>query len=788
MLAGAAKAQIVPDSSLARESSAVTLEQISGEQSQIISGGAARGENLFHSFELFNISASQRADFLNPEGITRIFSRVTGELPSDINGTLGVLGGAELFILNPDGINFGPNARLELGGSLVATTANSVQFQDGTEFLATDDLLPVLTVDVPIGLGFVEASTISVRSNGRDIVDDISFDELSSDVGLAVAPVQTLALIGGNVEVEGGILRSAGGRVEIGGVREGIVTLSSENRGLSFDYQSVGEFGDIDFSQLSLVEALSPSQIRIVGRDIILRDGSLVFMRSFDRESPGQIEVDAASSLQIGQSSRPETLVSGMISQNLGSENGADISVDAPQVTVQNGGQVLANAYALGSSGNLTINALDSLQVDGFSSVAEDIPSSITTNALGPGRSGLFTVSAGDIRITSGAQIGAIAGIGIPGNVEITAENITVEGALPTLLKPSFLGIATAGTGGSGQLVVSTDTLQVIDGGAVGTTSIGSADAGDTFIRADDFIEVSGSFPNAINPSSLDSSVTVINPITQLIARVSPPTPLTGNAGNLSIIAPEILIRDGGAVRVQNDGSGDAGDLGITANQLRLESGGTMTAATSGGQGGSIDISANSLALFDDSAISASAAESGRGGNVVINSDAIALLQDSSISANAELGSGGQVIISTDALLESPGSLISATSAVAQDGVVEVRAPDEAPRAESDIEPPAVEVPQVAAACAQGGRQNGEFTVTGRGGLPTAPDEIQQTYSGWRSTPSATDTVQPKHSSQIAEAQGWLSNGDGTIRFTDRTTNLISSAPRRTACVNGPVS
>ena len=169
-------------------------------------------------------------------------------------------------------------------------------------------------------------------------------------------------------------------------------------------------------------------------------------------------------------------------------------------------------------------------------------------------------------------------------------------------------------------------------------------------------------------------------------------------------------------------------------------------------------------------------------------SSVFSLFQDSSISANAELGFGGQVIITTDALLQSPASSISATSEVARDGVVEVQAPDEAPRAESEIEPPTVEVPQVTAVCAQGGRQRGEFTVTGRGGLPTSPNDIQQTYRGWTSEPVPNDTTTPARSAQIAEAQGWLSNGDGTIRFTDQSTNLVSSPSGRTACVNGTVS
>ncbi|NJM99898.1 MAG: hypothetical protein HC800_24645 [Phormidesmis sp. RL_2_1] len=464
--------------------------------------------------------------------------------------------------------------------------------------------------------------------------------------------------------------------------------------------------------------------------------------------------------------------------------------INAPKISVLNGGQIFANNYSSGSSGNIFVNARDYVQVDGFNTSSERLVSFITSNGFDSADSGNLTLNAGDVRVLNGAQVGTIAVDGSPGNVEVSADNILVDGSLPTLLKPSILGIATGGTGDSGQFSVKTNTLQVLNGGAVGTISIGAGDAGNTSITASEFIEVSGSFPGAVNPSSIDSSVTAINPITRVFLQVRPSIELGGRAGSISIETPQLVVQDGGAIRVQNDGPGDAGNLIVKSGRIQIRSGGQVAATTNGGDGGSISIDADSLLLADRSAISATAVEDGRGGNVTVDSNAIALLQGSSISANAELGSGGQIIITADALLQSPDSLISATSEMgsSQDGVVEVQVPDEAPRAESEIEPPAVEFPQITAACSGGGRQSGEFTVTGRGGLPVSPNDIQQTYRGWISEPTPNDTATPARSAQIAEAQGWLSNGDGTIRFTDQSTNLVNSTSQRTACVNGTIS
>ncbi|MEM9215731.1 MAG: filamentous hemagglutinin N-terminal domain-containing protein [Cyanobacteria bacterium P01_F01_bin.150] len=147
-------AQIIPDDTLGSERSHLTSNvQIDGEIADRIDGGAGRGTILFHSFSEFNVDAFQRVYFANPSGIESIFSRVTGFDVSDIMGTLGVDGNANLFFLNPNGIVFGNNARLDIAGSFMATTAEGFVFDNGQTFSAVDaDVPPLLTVNVMPGL------------------------------------------------------------------------------------------------------------------------------------------------------------------------------------------------------------------------------------------------------------------------------------------------------------------------------------------------------------------------------------------------------------------------------------------------------------------------------------------------------------------------------------------------------------------------------------------------------------------------------------------------------------
>ncbi|MDJ0533150.1 MAG: filamentous hemagglutinin N-terminal domain-containing protein [Xenococcaceae cyanobacterium MO_207.B15] len=146
-------AQIIPDNTLGKETSQVNSLDSNTQQ---IDAGAIRGENLFHSFQEFNIDEGKIVNFSNPEGIAHIFSRVTGNNPSAILGTLGVVGGnADLFLLNPNGIIFGRNSSLNVGGSFVATSASSIHFADGNKFATTNTSdKPLLTISTPIGLEF----------------------------------------------------------------------------------------------------------------------------------------------------------------------------------------------------------------------------------------------------------------------------------------------------------------------------------------------------------------------------------------------------------------------------------------------------------------------------------------------------------------------------------------------------------------------------------------------------------------------------------------------------------
>jgi hypothetical protein len=109
--------------------------------------------------------------------------------------------------MNPNGIIFGQNAKLDIGGLFMGTTANSIKFSDGVEFSATNPTsIPLLTMSVPIGLQF---GTNPGAIANRSIVNGI---------GLQVPTGRSLVLAGGEIALEGGRLRSRGGQIELASV------------------------------------------------------------------------------------------------------------------------------------------------------------------------------------------------------------------------------------------------------------------------------------------------------------------------------------------------------------------------------------------------------------------------------------------------------------------------------------------------------------------------------------------------------------------------------------------
>jgi len=377
-------AQITPDSTLGSESSVVTPNVlIKGLSSDRIEGGARRGANLFHSFREFNIDQGRGGYFTNPAGIENILSRVTGRNPSDIQGTLGVLGNASLFLMNPNGVIFGPNARLDIRGSFIGTTANAVRLGDTGLFSASEPTTSNLLTVRPSALFFTALAAQGVVNQSQAQSLSGETNSLDGPVGLQVPTGQTLALVGGNVLLEGGNLTAAGGRIELGsiaGVEE--VSLSQSGTQWSFGYDQVDAFRNIRLEGGALLDASGSrgGDVHIRAAQFEMTQGSYIFADTLGAGDGGELLVRTTEAITLMDGSR-------ITADVLGSGTGGDLTITTGQLTVRDGAQISASTFGTGAGGNLNVTA-DAIEAIGVVSLPVVPVETEVVQACAPGGTG----------------------------------------------------------------------------------------------------------------------------------------------------------------------------------------------------------------------------------------------------------------------------------------------------------------------------------------------------------------------------------------------------------------
>jgi filamentous hemagglutinin family protein len=800
-------AQINSDATLPHNSSVTAMP---GEVIQI-DGGTRAGNNVFHSFSDFSVPTGGTAFFNNATDIQNIFSRVTGSSITHIDGILRTTGNANLFLLNPNGIVFGNHAQLTIGGSFLATTASSINFADGTNFSANTFLTnSLLSVSVPVGLGFgSNPGAIRVQGTGNSINTNNTnflFSPIirgSTSTGLQVSPGKMLALIGGDIALEGGIMIADSGQIELGSVGEGVVSLSPNNYGWNFEYEGVSAFKDIQLSQRALADASGngSGSIQVQGRNVSLRDGSVILIQNQGSQPANKISVNASESLELNGSSSDENVASSILTESLGSGNGGDITVFTKRLLALNGADILTRTFSSNTTakgGDITINAIDLVKLSGFSPI-NYFTSNIAASTFSSANAGNVAVSTEQLTHEQGGNIGSgTFGTGNGGTVIVNASKfIELIGVEPINLAPSRIIAVTANAGNASKLIINTSRLTLRDGGRATSATLASGNAGSVTINATDSVEVTGTVPGSINPSLIDSSANISDKIIREILKL-PEVP-SGESGDVTINTGRLIVTNGGLVDVRNDGTGNAGKLIVNANSISLDNSGGITAATTSGSGGNITLNTQQLHLRHNSGITATAGSNGNGGNLNINANTIVALENSNITANANLGTGGNIQINTQGLFNSPSSLITASSnaGIQNQGIVNVKILGfDVNNSLTPITENLVSTEEaISGSClASSNKQQGRFVVTGTGGVaPTPYEPLTGIYNLMEVKPLAANSstvptqVKPetaawKIGDAIVEATAILRTPDGKVRLGSSPENATPESANSLVC------
>jgi filamentous hemagglutinin family protein len=627
-------AQVVPDKTLPTNS--VVTEQDDTIQ---IDGGTRpnNGANLFHSFEAFSVPLDRTVLFNNAQDVQNILTRVTGNLSSNIEGTLAANGSANLFLINPNGVIFGENATLNIGGSFFATTADKVQFADGTEFSAANpQSKPILTVSAPIGLGFGQSPGQIVNR---------------SLVGLQVAPERTLALVGGDVQLEGGILTAEGGRIELGSVgSNGSVDISPTSQGWTLDYSKTQAFQDISLSQLAFVDTSGDrgGEMQIQARNLTLSGDAIISSITFGTETGGNIVVRASDSVEMSGDATT------IYTATEGTGNGGNLTIETGKLIIRDGAYVETPTLGEGKGGDLTVKASEFVELTGTTSDSKfPLPSGLfasvgtgeITDVSGDG--GNIFLETKRLAIEDGAAISAnMYGTGQAGNVTIKAFELVelvgeqLDTGLPSVVSSTVVQSDTKGNGGT--IAIETEKLVVRDGAQVLSSTFGEGNAGEVKITASGSVELTGTTADNLAVSGLFASVE---------------RGAAGNGGKLTVETRQLIVRDGAQIGTTAQNTGAGGTLTIDASSILLS--GTSPLGDEQSSSG-VFISAEPAYLdeFGNPVVTTADA-----GDLIINARQLTVEKGAKISGDTfSTGAGADITLNVDRLVVSDGGLVGAGS------------------------------------------------------------------------------------------------------------------------------
>ncbi len=734
-LAKPSVAQVTADASLQAENSIISAQVDGLGRTYTVTGGATRGGTLFHSFSEFSILAGETLTFANTDTITNILSRVTTDTASNIDGIIRAGGDANLFVLNPAGIILGPNSKLEIGGSFVASTAEGIRFSP--EFIygtVEPNIPPLLTVSTPIGLVF------------GDNPGNISILGLTDSKDLTVRQGKTLAFVGEEVSIKGRKLSSNEGRIEVGGITEaGEVGLSTNELGLDLNFNGLSRFGNIQISEQSSLDTSGRrgGEIEIRGKDIVLTEGSSIVSdtqgeldgqeiniladnfkiengsflgaATYGKGNGSRINIKATNDVSLtgrgginfillqlaslnGFRTVSDREKGGLFTTTTSSGNSGSVTVESKKLSIDQGFPVSTESLGTGKSGNITISNSQTVTLQGSGFLSSSLvpgvilisPESQVTGNSSEGRpagaAGDITINTAELLMKEGAAISAVTySDEASGKISINATDlVSLQGRFELISFPTAITNTTVGGKGNAKdIEVTTGRLEITGGARIfsnsGITSPSGpvrfgGSGGDILINASESVDVFGNLniekfrdvplASGVSPSNIESNTFSEAP-----------------AGNVTIKAPSLQVREGARIASATFSQGSGGSVQVDSNKILLSGvGGESNEIISGifsnsgaspqarilngglafsdlpnsnpsiGTGGEVRINTNELLIQDLAEVSVGSFEQGMPGNINVQADSILISQQGGLTATSSTDQGGDINISAKSL------------------------------------------------------------------------------------------------------------------------------------------
>jgi filamentous hemagglutinin family protein len=672
-----------------------------------ITGGTrpGSGTNLFHSFDSFTLGTGDIAHFMNDMQLptTNIFARVIGKGVSTIDGTLRTnnplnaadpmnFGQANLWLVNPSGLLLGPNARVEVGGSVSLSTANYLRFENKAalfDMLSTSASLGPLNVAPVVAFGFLGSNPAAITVQGSQ---------------LTVANGKGLSLIGGNILIESGTaedgtaqpvqLSAPNGKIQLAsaastGEFEAATLLSRPNAGgtsfTSFGSVFLAPGSNINVSGASTVAFIKDGQLVLSVKDAVLTTSQTpglltetISLRQGSSIVTSNSEIDTGADVQL-VASRVQMNGASMVSTTRGDGPGGDITVNVGRLSLANGALIRSDnaSSGIGQGGKVTIQGRT-----GAGSSADSVRltngSSIATRSVNPQQGGDVAIAAGNVYLNFSDISTQTFVSGHGGDIHMTADSLTLENRAT---------IFSSGSGVGGDLLLNVRTLSLLgglslsDGSLINSTTTSSGVGGDVTIQGISHEE--GSVAEKVVLSG-GSGITSL-------------TKQSGAGGQISVTAESVDLYEGSSINSTTQGTGHGGSIVVGAQQLRVLGGAAISSNTTSnlglpsdlslpraGTGGMVTVQglegteskAGSVLLSGPNTGIGSDSTSGLPGEITVNAGTLTITNGAAISAGSSTSTGpaGKVTLTADSIVISPEGKIFSRSFTQASGNVTITA------------------------------------------------------------------------------------------------------------------
>ena len=348
-----------------------TVVTQNGEQFVIEQGMVSRDRvNQFHSFESFSLSETESANFVAPDDIQNVVARVTGSASSLINGQIQITDNGSapnLYLMNPSGILFGPNASLNLSGSFTATTASQIGFDQGWFDVA--------------GLDTIEAVDAIAGQPSGDFVFGSSIAESGAIVNnaeLSVQPDKSITLLGSYIDNAGTLLAPGGNVTLAAAPSRTVVKLRQPNGLVSLEFEPLNSTTEsVLATDLPMLLTHSEQQhatellVSDNGEAALTRAPAVVNTGSIDTSSDstgGNITLVGETVSLSGATLSASGSASGGHIRIGGDYRGRDTLPESTHTTIDSATTIYADAINSGDGGQVIVWASDTTQYLGHTS------------------------------------------------------------------------------------------------------------------------------------------------------------------------------------------------------------------------------------------------------------------------------------------------------------------------------------------------------------------------------------------------------------------------------------